>query len=54
MLILEAGLVLVLGLPLPLNKFFLCNADLLLTKLFLPSQGLLKGVLDLPYVLQLG
>jgi hypothetical protein len=53
-LVLEATLVLILGLTLSLNELLLGHLDLFLSKLFLSSQSLFEGIFDLLDVLQLG
>ena len=52
-LILEAPLVLILGLTLSLNELLLGHLDLFLSKLFLSGQSLFEGIFDLLDVLQL-
>lgn len=53
-LVLEASLVLILGLTLSLNELLLGYLYLFLSKLFLPGESLFEGIFDLLDVLELG
>ena len=53
-LVLEAPLVLILCLALPLNELLLGHLVLFLSKLFLSGKSLLEGIFDLLYVLKFG